>query len=352
MAVYATRRRQREWQRKRRGGRWGHTFAALDLGTNNCRLLVARPQRDGFLVIDAFSRIVRLGEGLGSSDKLSDAAMDRTLAALDICAKKMRRDGVDRFRTVATEACRRAENAESFFAEVADRTGLEIEVITQAEEARLAFSGCRTLLDGPEPYAVVFDIGGGSTQVLWLSLSDCNDPVRDWISAPLGVVTLSERHGTESLSEAAYGRVIEEVDAYLADFCARHNIAERVAAGKVQMLGTSGTVTTLTGISKELDHYDRSKVDGAMLDFDAVRDISDRLRRMDVPGRAAVPCIGNDRADLVITGCAVLEAICRRWPVGQLRVADRGIREGILWELMAEADREPQPDRRSRRPSA
>ena len=272
MAVYATRRRQRDWQRKRQGGRWGHTFAALDLGTNNCRLLVARPQRDGFRVIDAFSRIVRLGEGLGTGDSLSNEAMDRTIAALDICAKKMKKDGVDRFRFVGTEACRRAANADSFFAQVEDRTGLTIEVISQAEEARLAFSGCRSLLDGREPYAVVFDIGGGSTQVLWLSLSDSKDPVRDWISVPLGVVTLSERHGTASLSEAAYGRVMDEVDEYLADFCARHKIAERVAGGKVQMLGTSGTVTTLTGISKDLDFYDRSKVDGAVLEFEEVRD--------------------------------------------------------------------------------
>lgn len=340
MAVYATRRRRREWQRKRRGGRWGHTFAALDLGTNNCRLLVAKPQQDGFRVIDAFSRIVRLGEGLGSGDRLSDAAMDRTIAALNICAQKMKRDGVYRFRTVATEACRRAENADSFFARVSERTGLDIEVITQAEEARLAYSGCRPLLEGPEPYAVVFDIGGGSTQVLWLALNDTDSPVRDWISVPLGVVTLSERHGTGRLSTEAYRDVVGEVDSYLADFCARHSIAERVAAGEVQMLGTSGTVTTLTGIDRKLECYDRSKVDGAMLGFSAIFDISNKLRTMGVAERAAEPCIGHDRADLVIAGCAVLEAICKRWPVGGLRVADRGIREGILWELMAAADSE------------
>lgn len=343
MAVFATRRRQREWQRKRRGGRWAHTFAALDLGTNNCRLLVARPQHDGFRVIDAFSRIVRLGEGLGSGDRLSEAAMDRTIAALDICAQKMKKDGVDRFRTVATEACRRAENAGSFFQQVEVRTGLEIEVISQAEEARLAYSGCRPLLEGPEPYAIVFDIGGGSTQVLWLALNDEENPVRDWISVPLGVVTLSERHGTTCLSSEAYQVVVDEVGAHLGDFCQRHGIAERVEAGEVQMLGTSGTVTTLSGIDKGLTCYDRAKVDGSMLDFDTIRAISRRLRKMDVAERALEPCVGPDRADLVITGCAVLEAICARWPAGRLRVADRGIREGILWELMAEADLESNP---------
>ena len=340
MAVYASRRRRRDWQRKRRGGRWGHTFAALDLGTNNCRLLVAKPEQDGFRVIDAFSRIVRLGEGLGSSDRLSDAAMDRTLVALNICAKKMKRDGVDRFRTVATEACRRAKNADSFFARVLKHTGLEIEVITQAEEARLAYSGCRSLLDGQEPYAVVFDIGGGSTQILWLDLNDEDSPVRGWASVPLGVVTLADRYGTGCLSAQAYGGIVREVDSYLEQFCVRHGIAERIDADSVQMLGTSGTLTTLVGIDRKLECYDRLKVDGAKLDFASILEINNKLRTMDVDERAAEPCIGLDRADFVIAGCAVLEAICRRWGVGQLRVADRGIREGILLDLMAQADLE------------
>jgi exopolyphosphatase/guanosine-5'-triphosphate,3'-diphosphate pyrophosphatase len=340
MAIYAPRRRQRERQRKRRGGRWAHTFAALDLGTNNCRLLVARPMRDGFRVIDAFSRIVRLGEGLGSGDWLSRAAMDRTIAALRICARKMEKDGVDRFRTVATEACRRARNADRFFRDVSEKTGLELEVISKQEEARLAFTGCRPLLRGAQPHAIVFDIGGGSTQVLWLALDDPANPVRDWVSVPLGVVTLSERHGTGRLSQDAYHGVLKEVDGFLGDFCRRHDIAGHVAAGRVQMLGTSGTVTTLTGIAKGLDCYDRAEVDGAMLEFDTIGAISDKLRRMEIAERAEQPCIGPERADLVVTGCAVLQAICARWPVGRLCVADRGIREGILWDLMAEADRE------------
>ncbi|MDB3952300.1 Ppx/GppA family phosphatase [Alphaproteobacteria bacterium] len=340
MAVYASRRRRRGLQIKGREGRWAHTFAALDLGTNNCRLLVAKPKQDGFRVIDAFSRIVRLGEGLGSCDRLSDAAMDRTLLALNICAQKIKRDGVDRLRAVATEACRRAENSDSFFARVSEHTGLNIEVITQAEEARLAYSSCRSLLEGSEPYAVVFDIGGGSTQILWLDLNGMDSPVLDWISVPLGVITLTERHGTGRLSAEAYRKIVCELDSHLTEFCARNRIAEKVAVGDVQMLGTSGTVTTLTGIDHELECYNRSKVDGATLNFTAIFEISNKLRMMSVDERAAEPCIGYDRADLVIAGCAVLGAICKRWPVGQLRVADRGIREGILWDLMVQADSE------------
>ena len=340
MARYAPMRKSREGYLKLQDGRWGQTFAALDLGTNNCRLLVARPTKNGFHVIDAFSKPVRLGEGLGSGNELTERAMKRTLCALEICEKKMRRHGVNRFRSVATEACRRAENAQKFFEDVLERTGIKIEVITQKEEARLAVSGCRSLLDGPEPFAVVFDIGGGSTQVAWLPLDGQKDLLCESISVPFGVVTLSEIYGSEILHPKKYQQIVDEVGEQLAAFCACHKIAERAVNGQVQMLGTSGTVTTLAGIQKKLKYYDRKQVDGTTLTFGAIRKIGNDLCRMDIGTRSKVPCIGKDRAELVIFGCAVLEAMCRRWPVGKLRVADRGIREGILREMMADANQE------------
>ena len=310
-------------------------YAALDLGTNNCRLLVATPCAEGgFRVVDAFSRIVRLGEGLGRAGRLSPAAMSRTIDALRVCASKMQRCSVLGARSVATQACRQAANCDEFLARVAAETGLVIETISCAEEVRLVLRGCLPLLEAQPSHGLVFDIGGGSTEVVWIRLGGEQPEILDWISIPLGVVTLSERYGQGNICSADYDRLIAEIDASLAPFCARHGIAAAVARGTVQMLGTSGTVTTLGGLSLGLARYDRSAVDGTYLGFEAIERLCGMLRGLDCAGRAAQPCIGSERADLVLSGCAVLEAICKRWPVGRLKVADRGIREGILCELM------------------
>jgi len=325
--------------RRKPEGRWGHIYAALDLGTNNCRLLVARPTRQGFRVIDAFSRIVRLGEGMGASGEISEAAMARTIEALRICARKMRRRGVTRARHVATEACRRAVNCAAFLERVHRETGIDLEIINTAEEARLAVSGCRPLILPEARHALVFDIGGGSTELIWLDLTR-PEAVAQTISVPIGVVTLAERHGGHEVSPETYAKMVAEVAERLRPFEAAHGVGELVAAGEVQMIGTSGTVTTLAGVDLALPRYDRNRVDGVWLDFERVRALCERLRATDYAGRVAHPCIGVERADLVIGGCAILEAICELWPVGRLRVADRGIREGILQALMRDADRE------------
>lgn len=313
-------------------------LAALDLGTNNCRLLVARPNGGGFRVVDAFSRIVRLGEGLTASGRLSEAAMGRTVAALRICADKMRRRGVTHARSVATEACRRADNCDEFLDRVRDETGLSIEIISTQEEAALAFNGCAPLLRGHRARALVFDIGGGSTELGWLTLAPGRSLcLEGWMSVPLGVVNLTERYGGDCFTAETYEAMVAEVAAHLRPFEAAHGIARETAAGAVQMLGTSGTVTTLAGVHLGLARYDRSVVDGCYLDFATIRSISRSLAAMDCARRAGSPCIGPERADLVVAGCAILEAICAQWPVGQLRVADRGVREGILFDLLGAA---------------
>jgi len=315
----------------------GRPVAALDLGTNNCRLLIARPAEDGFTVVDAFSRIVRLGEGVGGCGRLSDEAMDRTIAALRVCANKIRRRGVAARRAVATEACRRAENFESFRFRVRTETGLRLELITAAEEARLALAGCAPLLHRDVDFALVFDIGGGSTEVMWMEVGDASraPAALDCISLPVGVMSLAERHGGDRLSEPVYESIVAETAAQLSTFERRHAIRRRIPGGRVQMIGSSGTVTTLAGVLRDLPRYDRSVVDGSYLDFCAARTISRRLLAMDFAARAAHPCIGRQRADLVVAGCAILEAICQVWPVGRLRIADRGVREGILLDLMS-----------------
>jgi len=313
------------------------TFAALDLGTNNCRLLVARRAGRGFRIIDAFSRIVRLGEGIAQSGRLSEPAMDRTISALAVCAEKMARRKVTLARAVATEACRRAGNCEEFLVRVRERTGIAIEIISSDEEARLVVAGCAPLLERRTPFAIVFDIGGGSTELVWLRVP--REPRRiprvlDYVSLPYGVVTLTDRYGGRSVSEAAYAQMVEEVRAALAPFETRHGIFRRLQRRHVQMLGSSGTVTTLAGIHLNLPRYNRTAVDGTSLTFAEVEGVSRRLLAMDYEARVAHPCIGSERADLVLAGCAILEAICALWPVGRVRVADRGLREGILQGLV------------------
>ena len=316
----------------------GEVLAALDLGTNNCRLLIARPARaDGFRVIDGFSRIVRLGQGLEADGVLSEAAMARALSALGICASKIRKRGVTAFRGVATEACRRARNGAEFLARVYERTGLALETIAPAEEADLALAGCAALLDQGRPHGIAFDIGGGSTEVLWLAREGERWRRVDFVSLPLGVVAVARRLGQGPIAAGEYAACVSDIAARLAELDSRHDIAGHVAAGRVEMVGTSGTVTTLSGIAMGLERYDRAQVDGSWLDLDTVRRISKDLAAADFEGRARFGCVGRDRADLVVAGCVLLEGICARWPIPRLRVADRGLREGILMGLMRRA---------------
>ena len=308
-------------------------YAALDLGTNNCRLLIARPASHGFTVIDAFSRIVRLGEGLAATGRLSDAAIDRTLAALAICADKLRRRNVTLARSVATEACRRASNGAEFIDRAYRETGIALDIITAEEEARLAVLGCHVLLEPGDDPALVFDIGGGSTELVLIDTRTTVPTILDWHSAPWGVVSLTESAGGgegPGGRAAAYARMRGIVAESFAEFAARlpHSVT------RPRLLGTSGTVTTLASVHLGLDRYDRTAVNGLIVPAPAMRRISADLAGKSVEDRALLPCIGSERADLVVAGCAILEAIMDIWPAERLGVADRGIREGILRLLM------------------
>jgi len=340
-------------------------YGALDLGTNNCRLLVAKPSRRGFVVIDAFSRIIRLGEGVSNSGELSNDAMKRTIDALRVCSDKMRRRGVTRSRLIATEACRIATNGAEFIDRVENETGLKLEIVGRETEAKLAVSGCASLLDRKCDWALVFDIGGGSSELIWLDLSrldrqwrrsvhdrvDVQNCVAAWTSLPIGVVSLAERHGGRDVSDESYEAMVDDVMLGLESFESQHRFGERIARANAHFLGTSGTVTTISGIHLKLPHYERSRVDGCWLTAGDVRRVSKDLIAMSYAERVAQPCIGHERADLVLAGCAILEALLRVWPCQRLRVADRGLREGILTTLMAEDGHErrgisPRPRRR------
>jgi exopolyphosphatase/guanosine-5'-triphosphate,3'-diphosphate pyrophosphatase len=328
--------------------RWSDArhYAALDLGTNNCRLLIARPQgtqgSGGFAVIDAFSRIVRLGEGLAATGRLSDDAIERTIAALRVCADKLKRRNVTLARSVATEACRRADNGEAFIARAYAETGIHLDIITAEEEARLAVLGCHLLIEPGDDPALIFDIGGGSTELVLVDTSTPTPTVIDWHSAPWGVVSLTEHAGggdDAAARLAAYARMRGIVAASFADFAAR--LPRDVA--RPRLLGTSGTVTTLGSVHLGLTHYDRGAVDGLIVPAQAMRRISADLSRMSLAERGTLPCIGPERADLVVAGCAILETILDLWPAERLGIADRGIREGILRRLMGS----PPPPRAS-----
>ena len=310
------------------------SYAAIDLGTNNCRLLIARPQDGELVVIDAFSRIVRLGEGLHHTGRISDAAMDRAVAALAICADKLRRRHVSLSRAVATEACRRASNGQELAERVRRETGIVLDIIAPAEEARLAVLGCHNLMEPGDGPALIFDIGGGSTELMHVEGSGRDVAIRDWVSVPWGVVSLTEHAPSDGATmadrQASYARMRATTRDAFAAFAAR---AARFSNQPLRLLGTSGTVTTLASVFLDLPRYDRRAVDGLVVPCDAMRDISRRLAEASIADRAEIGCIGRERADLVVAGCAILESIIDLWPAARVGVADRGIREGILRTL-------------------
>jgi exopolyphosphatase/guanosine-5'-triphosphate,3'-diphosphate pyrophosphatase len=320
--------------RAERSVRHAATYAALDLGTNNCRLLIARPTDDSFRVIDAFSRIIRLGEGMSNSGVIGEAAIERAVAALTVCRDKMRQRGVGRARLIATEACRAAANREAFLARIREAVGIELEIVDRETEALLAAISCTPLIDPESDGVILFDIGGGSSELVLMgpSVPTHNGPpapeIRAWESLPLGVVTLAERHGGVTVDRPLFEKMVAEVATHV----------DRFAAGKtggaLHMLGTSGTVTTIAGVHLGLRRYDRRRVDGCWMREEEISAVIARLLAMSYEERVADPCIGVQRADLVLAGCAILEAIRRAFPFERLRVADRGLREGMLIELM------------------
>ena len=341
-------------------------FAALDLGTNNCRLLIATQRGEGFRIVDSYSRIVRLGEGLGQTGRLAEGAMDRALAALEVCAGKIRRRGAAVLlylpgmallafhlgvRAVATQACRSAANGPEFIARAAERTGLRLAVISPREEARLSVAGCLDLLDHAAQAALVIDVGGGSTELSWIDLTAFGPDfapgraalarsVKAWLSVPIGVVSLAERFPEQTLGAAGSFRcMVELMKAEIAAFPGAEAFREIFAAGHAHLVGTSGAITSLAGLHLRLARYDRSRVDGLWMSHEECAAVADRLLGLTTAERAAQPCIGPDRADLVLAGAAILQAVQELWPCKRVRVADRGLREGLLLSLIAEERR-------------
>jgi len=331
-------------------GRDAPLYGALDLGTNNCRLLIARPARDGFRVVDSFSRIVRLGEGLSRTGRLDDRAMDRAYDALALCAERVARKGLDaeRLTAVATQACRAADNGEEFIERVRRGTGLRLKIIDPSEEASLSVAGCLNLFDPRAEAVLVIDVGGGSTELSWLMRSARGFESKGWMSAPLGVVTLAERHPEPANdTEAWYEAMVADVGEHLAAGGPNDDkVRGLFESGRVHMVGTSGAITSLAGIHLGLRRYQRDLVDGLWMTRGDCEAAAARLKSLGPAGRAAESCIGPDRADLVLAGAAILEAVQRAWPCERVRVADRGLREGLLLQRMREDRQKPRRRRR------
>lgn len=311
-------------------------LAALDLGTNNCRLLIAEqtgPER--FEVLDSFSRIVRLGEGLGQRHELSDEAVARTVEALKICARKLSRFELTAHRYVATEACRLAKNCEDFLITVHSETGMIIEIISHEEEARLAFRGCLPLLRDGAEHTLMVDIGGGSTEFMWAQIRHPEPEIRHILTSPCGVMAL-----TEKFAGLVNGQHYKEAKAFVRDylkaFGTQIHAPELFEHHAVQLLCTSGTVTTVAAVFLELEYYDRARIDGLTLPVEKLRQAIEGILAMSPAERNAHPCIGPERGDFMVAGCAVLDAVLDAWPVKELTIGDRGVREGIILRLMQE----------------
>lgn len=324
----------------------GPLYAALDLGTNNCRLLIARPHEQSFRVLDGFTRIVRLGEGLSTTGRLSDLAMDRTIEALRQCRNKLREHEPARMRLIATEACRTAVNGADFIARVEAELGLVLEIVDRQTEAALAVTGCADLIEADTAGALMFDIGGGSSELAWLDFRGGRPrrhgrmaaSIRSWQSLPVGVVSIAEKFGGVDVNRDSFEAMVAYVADQLRQFRGREKLRQMIASHPVHLIGTSGTVTTLAGLHLGLERYERQKVDGLWMTRQQIDDTMKALLGMPYARRMAHPCIGRDRADLVLPGCAIFEAIRREWPTDRVRVADRGLREGILISLI-DADR-------------
>lgn len=324
----------------RRPSRRRPIFGSIDLGTNNCRMLVGTPTSDGFQILDSFSRVVRLGEGLYETGRLSPLAMDRAIASLTICAERVQRWGNGqgaqvKIRAIATEACRQAENGAEFIRLARAKTGLPLEIINPREEAELAVESCESLLRQAERRAVLFDIGGGSTEIAWVRVDRKDRPkLIGYLSLPLGVVTLAERCAGMCYEYSGFTKLVTDVIGMLLPFEEVHRIGEEIRRGGVAMVGTSGTVTTLAGVSLRLDRYRRGRVDGVSLNRPAVDHALAEIRSLGREGLSRHPCIGQERVEFVLPGCAIFAAIHELWQAPSLTIADRGLREGMLMRLM------------------
>ena len=350
-------RRRSRPRRGRKGSRNSDTYAAIDLGTNNCRLLIARGKSSNFKVVGSYSRVVKLGKGLEATGRLSQESMDAAVEAISVCARKIKAKNVKRWRCVATEACRKASNGAEFLARVKAESGLTMEMISPRVESRLAVMGCINLVDTSKDVALVVDIGGGSTELSWVDIRKVRDPnteyrvhrppISAWASLPIGVVTLSEKIPEHADRTTWYADMCNHVREMIDQAGCATRFTKAFENGRGHIIGTSGTITSLAGIHLKLPFYQRDKVDGIWMNSADAVAVARNMASRSPESRAQEPCIGEDRAKLLVAGCAITDVLCEMWPSERIRVADRGLREGILIGLMQDTHKSKAPKAQS-----
>lgn len=324
---------KKESDRANNSGQVASYVAAIDLGSNTCRLLIAKPYENGYKVVDSFSRVIRLGAGLQSTGILSEAAISRSIDILKICAEKLKKFHITKIRAVATEACRKAQNKDIFLERVLDETGIQLEIISEFEEARLSLKGCSGLINRDYGYVLGFDIGGCSTEVMWAQNTSSGNPqVIDWISIPYGIVSLMDSCAGDAL--AFYDEIRNKVWNGLHQIRDHSLIEDEVRNKNVQTIGSSGTTTTIAALHLKLPRYDRNQVDGTTLPVSSLHHIAHNLKNMSIRERFINTNIGPGRSEAVIAGLAILQGICDTWSINEITVADRGVRDGILSDML------------------
>ena len=314
-------------------------------------MVIATPTPSSFRIVETFSRITRLGEGIIKDNELSRPAIKRTIGALKVCAGVLAEYApIYKGRYVATAACRRAVNCKEFIDAVKRETGLNIEIISSKEESRLAVVGCIPLLNRNIKRALVFDIGGGSSEISLARVTNSGKTfIEGFVSLPYGVVTVSEAFPAQEMTDLAYNTIIERTHKILSEFEEKYQISEAIRNQEIQIIGTSGTVTVLGAVHLNLPRYNRSAVDGLSISRQDIERAINKIKRMGDEGRRKHACIGAQKADLTIAGCAIIEALCSFWPIAEITVADRGIREGILLDLMHSQNENRKPMNKKRR---
>ncbi len=308
-------------------------FATIDIGTNSVLLLIGDSLPDGRIRIAADeARITRIGEGLTQSENLSAEAIERTLAALKEYRQLCEKHHVSASAVVATEALRRASNADQFLLRARDEMGFEIEVVTPEKEAWLTFHACAREF-GTD--ILVCDVGGGSTELIWgrpqsgetkSETSSCQ-----YISMPIGSVVLTEHFiKNDPVTADEFKEICTIIDQHLAQ--ALQSLSHRHAD---KLIATAGTATTIAAIEKHMTSFDHSKIHGIVLEMLDVQVIIDELKMKSVAERRKIVGLQKGREDVILSGAIILDRVMRRLGYDVTTVSDRGLRWGLFYERFA-----------------
>ena len=295
-------------------------FAAIDLGSTNCRLVIVDIIEDKYKIICSFSEILNLGRNLSFSNEFNDEIIEKTIEIFKIISQKLKYYNVLSYRCVATEACRQSINSDELVKRIHERTNIEIEIIPSKEEARLCLKSCLNHNVNLNDFNLVFDIGGGSTEIIIFDSIYSNKDF-DFLSIPIGVINFSEK-----VSLFKTEKVLGQLEKQMMFFSKKKKIHNE----PISIIGSCGTVTTLCAIHLKLNYYQKSLVDNTLLEIEDLKQTCNFVKRLSSEEKEKHPCIGPQRINLLDNGILILEKILESWPVKRILVSDRGLREGII----------------------